>query len=183
MLTQTDPQDTRDKPKHYVYLYIRNGSIYLALRSRKREEISIPIKSNNGQWQHVAIDVKSHVLTLTVSSNGKNKSESQKTIKIPKKFFASNTFIIGGLPMTPPKLHKEIITKKDDFKGCIRRFTVNGITQDLTRHFHNLGQCFPRIEKGSYFSGDAYAEYSKSAYVDKVMNYCITFFVNRTYRK
>lgn len=119
------------------------------------------MKSNNGQWQHVAIDVKNHLLTLTVSVNGKNKNEGMKTLKIPKKFFASNTFFIGGLPNNAPNLHREIITKKDDFKGCIRRFTVNGVTQDLTKHFHSLGQCFPRIEKGSYFSGDAYAEFSK----------------------
>lgn len=63
--------------------------------------------------------------------------------------------------MNAPNLHREIITKKDDFKGCIRRFTVNGITQDLTKYFHGLGQCFPRVEKGSFFSGDAYAEFSK----------------------
>lgn len=80
---------------------------------------------------------------------------------MPKKFFGANALFIGGLPLNVQKLHKEVVTKKEDFKGCIRRFTVNGITQDLTKQFYNLGQCFPRIERGSFFSGDAYAEYSK----------------------
>lgn len=133
----------------------------LAIRGRKRDEIAIPMRTNNGQWHHVTIDSKNHVITLTVNSNGKNKHEQQAKIKIPKKFFASNHLFIGGLPPNVPKLHKEIVSKKEDFKGCIRRFTVNGITQDLTKHFNNLGQCFPRIERGSYFSGDAYAEYSE----------------------
>lgn len=136
----------------------------LAIRGRNRDEISIPIKTNNGQWHHVSIDSKNHIITISVNSNGKNKQEGQAKIKIPKKFFASNYLFVGGLPLNPPKLHKEILSKKEDFKGCIRRFTVNGITQDLTKNFQNLGQCFPRIEKGSYFSGDAYAEYSKYNY-------------------
>lgn len=134
----------------------------LQLRGRQRSEISIPMKTNNGQWHHVTLEGKNYVMTLTVSSNGKNKKEEQARMKIPKKFFASNLLLIGGLPSNVPKLHREVLTKKEDFKGCIRRFIVNGITQDLTKHFYNLGQCFPRIEKGSYFSGDAYAEYSKS---------------------
>lgn len=141
----------------------------LAIRSRKRDEIFVPIKTNNGQWYHVTIDSKNRVLTLTVTSNGKNRQEGQAKIKIPKKFFASNHLFIGGLPSNVPKLHKEVVGKKEDFKGCIRRFTVNGITQDLTKHFNNLGQCFPRIERGSYFSGDAYAEYSKSSTSDMML--------------
>lgn len=27
---------------------------------------------------------------------------------------------------------------------------------------HKVGQCFPQVEKGSFFPGDAYAIYSKS---------------------
>lgn len=140
---------------------MRNGNVILTLRGRQRNEISIPMKTNNGQWHHVTVESKNHVVTLIVNSNGKNKKEDQAKMKIPKKFFASNLLFIGGLPPNVPKLHREVISKKEDFKGCIRRFNVNGITQDLTKHFYNLGQCFPRIEKGSYFSGDAYAEYSK----------------------
>lgn len=156
-------QDSREKPKHYAYLYLRDGNLALVIRGRKREEISLPVKVNDGLWHHVSIDCRSRVATLSIHRNGKNPSVaiSQAKLKIPKKFFVSNMLFIGGLPQTPPRFHKEVTSKKEDFKGCIRRFNVNTITQDLTKRHNNLGQCFPRVEKGSYFSGDAYAEYSK----------------------
>lgn len=157
-------QDSREKPKHYAYLYLRNGNIVFVIRGRKREEVTLPVKINDGLWHHVSLDSRNHVVTLSISRNGKNPSApiSQAKIKVPKKFFVSNMLFIGGLPQRPPKFHKEVISKKEDFRGCIRRFSVNAITQDLARRYNNLGQCFPRVEKGSYFSGDAYAEYSKS---------------------
>lgn len=56
------------------------------------------------------------------------------------------------------------ILKLEKFKGCIRRFTVNNVTQDLAKAglHHSVGQCFPSVEKGTYFPGDAYAIFSKS---------------------
>lgn len=161
---KVNSQDSREKPKHYAYLFLRNGNIVFVIRGRKREEISLPVKINDGLWHHVSIESRNRVVTLSISRNGKNPgvAVSQAKIKLPKKFFASNFLFIGGLPQKPPKFHKEVISRKEDFKGCIRRFSVNTITQDLAKRFNNLGQCFPRVEKGSYFSGDAYAEYSKS---------------------
>lgn len=140
---------------------MRNGNLILAVRGRKREEITLQTRANNGQWHHVTLDAKNHVVSLTINSHSKIKQENRKSIRIPKKLFAANLLFIGGFPQNALKLHKEVISKKEDFKGCIRRFSFNGITQDLTKHFYKLGQCFPRIEKGSYFAGDAYAEYSK----------------------
>lgn len=156
-------QDSREKPKHYAYLFLRNGNVVFVIRGRKREEISLPVKVNDGLWHHVSIDCRNHVATLSISRNGKNTSNavSQAKIKIPKKYFVSNLLFIGGMPQKPPRFHKEVLSKKEDLKGCIRRFSVNTITQDLAKRYNNLGQCFPRVEKGSYFSGDAYAEYSK----------------------
>lgn len=55
------------------------------------------------------------------------------------------------------------MSKLEGFKGCIRKLNINNVTQDLARpgkHL-NVGQCFPRVEKGSFFPGDAYAVYSK----------------------
>lgn len=118
---------------------------------------------NDGHWHHVAIEAKNHVATISVYRNGKNPGKllGKDVIKIPRKFFVSNHLLIGGLPQKPPKLHKDILGKKEDFRGCIRRFNVNGVMQDLTKNHYNLGQCFPKVEKGSYFSGDAYAIYSE----------------------
>lgn len=140
---------------------MRNGNVVFVIRGRKREEMVVPIKTNNGLWHHIAISCKNHLVTILITTNGRSKYESQKSLKIPKKFFVSNVLFIGGFANNIPKLHKEVIMRKEDFKGCIRRFVVNGITQDLAKQFANLSQCFPRIEKGSYFSGDSYAEYSK----------------------
>lgn len=72
-------------------------------------------------------------------------------------------FFVGGIPEGNFNLPKEMLSKLVEFKGCVRRFTVNNQTQDLARpgrHQH-VGQCFPRVEKGSYFPGDAYAIYSE----------------------
>lgn len=142
---------------------MRNGNLVFVIRGRKREEISLPVKINDGLWHHVTIDGRNRDVILSLSRNGKNPATpvSKAKIKLPKKFFVSNILFIGGLPQKPPKFHKEVTSRKEDFKGCIRRFSVNTITQDLARRYNNLGQCFPRVEKGSYFSGDAYAEYSK----------------------
>lgn len=147
-----------------MYLYLRNGHLVFVVRGRKREEISLPVKTNDGLWHHVSIDSRGHMATVSISRNGKNSNSavSQAKIKVPKKFFVSNTLFIGGLPQKHPRFHKEVVSKKEDFRGCIRRFSVNTITQDLTKRYNNVGQCFPRVEKGSYFSGDAFAEYSKS---------------------
>lgn len=133
------------------------------IRGRKREEISLPVRVNDGLWHHVSIDCRNHVVTLSISRNGKNpgNAASQAKVKIPKKFFVSNILFIGGLSLKPPRFHKDVLSKKEDFRGCIRRFRVNTIIQDLAKRYSNLGQCFPRVEKGSYFSGDAYAEYSE----------------------
>lgn len=146
-----------------MYLYLRDGFLVFVIRGRKREEVSLPVKINDGLWHHVTLDSKSRVVTLSLSRNGKTPSTtiSQAKVKLPKKFFVSNLLFIGGLPQKPPRFHKDVISKKEDFRGCIRRFSVNAITQDLARKYNNLGQCFPRVEKGSYFSGDAYAEYSE----------------------
>jgi laminin, alpha 1/2 len=133
------------------------------IRGRKREEVTLPTKVNDGLWHHVTIESRNRGVTLSISRNGKSPGVivSQAKLKLPKKFFVSNLLFIGGLPQKHPKFHKEVISKKEDFKGCIRRFSVNSIPQDLAKRHNNLGQCFPRVEKGSYFSGDAYAEYSE----------------------
>lgn len=55
----------------------------------------------------------------------------------------------------------------NQFRGCIRSLKINKQLQSLvsnknTKH-NRIGQCFANVEQGSYFGGDAYAIYSKSA--------------------
>lgn len=56
------------------------------------------------------------------------------------------------------------MTKLPRFTGCVKNLRINNQTEDLIgeKSLHQgVGQCFPHIEKGSYFSGDAYVAYSK----------------------
>lgn len=56
------------------------------------------------------------------------------------------------------------MAKIEGFKGCIKRISINGKLEDLVKDakmHQNVGQCFPSIERGSYFPGDAYAVYKK----------------------
>lgn len=59
------------------------------------------------------------------------------------------------------------VQKSETLKGCIQKLSVNGHPEDLvgesTLH-HNVGQCFPSVERGSYFPGDAYVMYSEYSY-------------------
>jgi len=44
-------------------------------------------------------------------------------------------------------------------------FAINHQEEELVSEKairHKVGQCFPQVEKGSFFPGDAYAIYSKS---------------------
>lgn len=50
--------------------------------------------------------------------------------------------------------------KVEALKGCIKEVIVNGKKEDLVgeraKH-HHVGQCFPNVERGVYFSGDSYS--------------------------
>lgn len=49
--------------------------------------------------------------------------------------------------------------------GCMQGFALNHQEEELVSEKairHKVGQCFPQVEKGSYFPGDAYAIYSES---------------------
>lgn len=52
------------------------------------------------------------------------------------------------------------------FRGCINELKINGELWLLGKNtsdvlYNNIRQCFPKIEEGAYFGGDAYAIYSK----------------------
>lgn len=50
--------------------------------------------------------------------------------------------------------------KVEALRGCIKEVIVNGKKEDLVgeraKH-HHVGQCFPQVERGVYFSGDSYS--------------------------
>lgn len=153
---------SKEKQKHYVTLLLKDGQLLLIVRGRRREELQLTAKLNDGEWHHVTLSCSERKLTMSVEI-GKTDQKTSAQMKLPKKIAASNIFWVGGLPETPLKLPSELIMKIEPFKGCLRQFLINNATQDLAKpgkHLH-VGQCFPKVERGSYFPGDAYAVYSK----------------------
>lgn len=106
------------------------------------------------------VNTKSRIILKT------NGHKSTNTTKIPKKIFTTNTLYIGGIPETGVQLPPDLQSKVESFKGCLRRFSINNATQDLAKPARHqfVGQCFPSIERGSYFPGDGYAVYSNTIY-------------------
>ncbi|XP_052864377.1 LOW QUALITY PROTEIN: laminin subunit alpha-1-like [Anopheles cruzii] len=157
---------TKEKAKHFIMLALKDGVLRLTVRGRKREHLLLPPKLNDGQWHHVTLSSVRKKATLSVQIGS---SHSSAQIKLPKKLNAANALHVGGLPDEVPVMPRELQPKPEEFKGCLRKFSVNNNTQDLARpgRHLNVGQCFPRIEQGSYFPGDAYAIYKRNFNVGK----------------
>lgn len=159
-------QGTKEKPKHFIGLILRNGQLSLVVRGRKKEELNIPRKLNDGQWHRIILTSVNKMLNIVVHIGTDSHDMAMDDIKLPKRINAANLMYVGGVSDNSLSLPFELLSKLEEFKGCIRRFKVNNSTQDLARpgrHF-NVGQCFPKVEKGSYFPGDAYAIYSECEY-------------------
>ncbi|KAL9706445.1 hypothetical protein quinque_009963 [Culex quinquefasciatus] len=159
---------SKDKAKHFITLALRDGTLALTIRGRKRDQLLLPVKLNDGQWHHVSLNSVKKKATLSVHVGN---SLSSAQIRLPKKLNAANNLFVGGIP-DEALLPKELQPKPEEFKGCLRKFSVNNNTQDLARpgRHLNVGQCFPRIEQGSYFPGDAYAIYKRNFNVGKFMD-------------
>lgn len=120
-------------------------------------------KLNNGRWHRITLKCVNKVLTIRIHSDGNLNANDEEILKMPRRISASNNMYVGGIVESMLSFSAELTSKLEQFKGCIRRFLVNNISQDLAKpgkHFA-IGQCFPNVEKGSYFAGDAYAIYSK----------------------
>lgn len=158
---------TKEKQKHFIGLMLKDGQLMLILRGRKKEEHTIPLMVNDGQWHSVSLTSIKKALTIRVGLAGPKGIRGKAVVshvQLPKRMNAANIMFIGGISETAGgSLPGELFSKLEQFKGCIRKFQINNATQDLARpgrHF-NVGQCFPTVEKGSYFPGDAYVIYSK----------------------
>ncbi|XP_063707858.1 laminin subunit alpha-1-like [Culicoides brevitarsis] len=160
---------TKEKQKHYIMLTLRDGMLTLIIRGRKKQSLHLPVKVNDGQWHRVQLVTFNRTATLSVTLQHKNTHAQQ--MKIPKKLNASNKLFVGGLPDEAMHLPSELVSKLEGFKGCLRKFSVNNVTQDLAKvnSHKNVGQCFPRVEKGSYFPGDAYGIYKRNFNVGRVL--------------
>uniref|UniRef100_A0A1B0BIW7 Laminin subunit alpha-1 n=1 Tax=Glossina palpalis gambiensis TaxID=67801 RepID=A0A1B0BIW7_9MUSC len=160
----------KEKHKHYLALVLKDGHLLLIVRGRRREELPLHAKLNDGEWHHVTLQCQDRKVTMSVEI-GRTDQKTSAQMKIPKKIAASHHVLVGGLPENPPKMPTELLMKLEPFKGCLRRFLIGNSTQDLAKpgkHLH-VGQCFPKVERGSYFPGDAYAVYKKNFHVGKYL--------------
>lgn len=156
-------QGAKEKQKHFFTLILRNGQLNVVARGRKRMETIMSRKLNDGNWHRITLKCVNKVLAIRIQSDGYSNSFDEEALKMPRKISASNNMYVGGVVDNMMSFSAEITSKLEQFKGCIRRFLLNNISQDLARPGRHLaiGQCFPNVEKGSYFAGDAYAIYSK----------------------
>lgn len=153
---------SKEKPKHYVALILKDGQLVLVVRGRRREELQLTAKLNDGEWHRVTVGCQERKVTMSVEI-GRTDQKTSAQMKLPKKIGASQLLLVGGLPQAPVKVSSELYVRLEPFKGCLRRVSINNSTQDLARpgKHSNVGQCFPTVERGSYFPGDAYAIYSE----------------------
>lgn len=129
-------------------------------------------KLNDGQWHRVSLKYYNKQLIIRIESEGEDNQIDNETVKMPRRISTTNMMYVGGISDSMLSLSIELTSKLDQFKGCIRKFYLNNVSQDLAkpgRHF-GIGQCFPNVEKGSYFGGDAYAIYSKQ-FIDSVKRF------------
>lgn len=156
-------QGTKEKKKHFVALFLRNGELSLVVRGRKKIETAIERKLNDGQWHRVVLSGNNKVLNIQVLIGMDAKSSIGDSVKTPRRISATNMLLVGGVSESTVSLPAELASRLEHrFRGCIRRFRVNNATQDLARpgRHVSIGQCFPQVEKGSHFPGDAFAVYS-----------------------
>lgn len=163
---------SKEKPKHYVALLLKDGQLVLIVRGRRREELQLTAKLNDGEWHRVTISCHERKVTLSVEI-GRTDQKTSAQMKVPKKIGSSQYLLIGGLPQSPVKVPSELYMRLEAFKGCMRHVNINNSTQDLARpgKHSNVGQCFPTVERGSFFPGDAYAIYSEFQLGKNVNNY------------
>lgn len=142
---------------------LRDSQLYvIVVTGRKKKEIILPADLNDGQWRHVRLSCAKKRLTVRIELADGQLIDTNH-MDMPKRFNVASTLFIGGIGDLP---WDDILAERsmlENFKGCIRRFRVNNNTYDLAMpgHHNNVGQCFPRVEKGSFFPGDAYAAYGR----------------------
>ncbi|ALC39660.1 wb, partial [Drosophila busckii] len=167
---------SKDKTKHYVALLLKDGQLVLIVRGRRREELKLTAKLNDGEWHKVSISCHERKVTMSVEI-GRTDQKTSAQMRLPKKIGASQLLLVGGVPQTPLKVPSELYARLEKFRGCLRRVSINNSTQDLARpgkHL-NVGQCFPNVERGSFFAGDAYAIYKKNFHVAKYLEIELEF--------
>lgn len=104
---------SKEKPKHFVALTLRDGSVSLVVRGRRKEEKKLPVKVNDGRWHRVTVTTHERKALLRIESGAEDGQlqVSSVQMKLPKKISASNQVFVGGLADHSLKLPAEMVSK------------------------------------------------------------------------
>ncbi|XP_036145001.1 laminin subunit alpha-1 isoform X3 [Monomorium pharaonis] len=158
--------------KHYLMVLIRDGQLLLIVRSKQKKEMLFKTPFNDGNWHHVVISHEERKLTLLVDT------QAPRILKVPKRIGLASMMYIGGLPESGTPIPEQVVVRLETLKGCIRGLKINGNVYDMvgsTSRAFNVGQCFPSVESGAYFQGEAYAIYRNNFEVEGVLELQLEF--------
>ena len=107
---------SKDKPKHYVALVLRDGMISLTIRGRRKEEKQLPVRLNDGQWHRLTLTTVARKALLRVESGSPDSTPQINSVqlKLPKKISASNVLFVGGVAEGTQKLPAELVRKREE---------------------------------------------------------------------
>lgn len=103
---------SKEKPKHYVALVLRDGMISLTIRGRRKEEKQLPVRLNDGQWHRLTLTTVQRKALLRVESGSPDAAPQVNSVqlKLPKKISASNVLLVGGIGEGNHKLPAELVS-------------------------------------------------------------------------
>ncbi|XP_023215489.1 laminin subunit alpha-1-like [Centruroides sculpturatus] len=135
----------------YFAIILKRKYIIVDVRDKKHRKLKSQGFLSNGVWHNVTVTKINRNLTLSVDEN------KIFHIKVRRKLALRSPLYLGGIPTDLLFNHS---MKSKGFKGCIRKFNINGRYVDPSvEESVNIGHCFSHIELGAYFGGDAYALY------------------------
>ncbi|XP_050306912.1 laminin subunit alpha-1 [Anthonomus grandis grandis] len=165
-------------PLQYNLLEIKNGLLIFHVNGKRKKipknwPITFTTKVNDGKWHRVKL-VKKNNKKLQIWLDG----EAKKPVRIPKTNVRAEIFF-GGIPRDYV-ISGDLKEKIRPFRGCLNSLQINEVPQLLGKNtndiiYSNIRQCFPKIEEGAYFGGDAYAIYKEGFRINKILDLTIQF--------
>ncbi|XP_069690531.1 laminin subunit alpha-2 isoform X2 [Periplaneta americana] len=153
---------------HYILLQLRNKRLHLVIvKGDPKLEMEDTQDLNDGLWHRVVLSREGNKIMMMIDSN-----KPKRRKRYPKKLNIGNTMYVGGIPESG-LLPESLLQKLEGFKGCLRGLAINQQSQNLSGH--KVGQCFPQVEQGSYFPGDAYAIYEEKFHVGSQLELQLEF--------
>ncbi|KAJ8920571.1 hypothetical protein NQ315_004710, partial [Exocentrus adspersus] len=161
------------KQQHYNLLQLMEGQLGLYFKGRKKmSPIILKEKLNDGRWHSLEIFKRKRKVAITLDEGQK------KTVKVPKTVVRSEMFL-GGVPLNSDYLNvNDLRDKLHQFRGCMKALIINDEHQLIKNkgvHHNNIRQCFPNVEEGAYFGGDAFAIYKENFHINKILELSFEF--------